>query len=111
MTCEVPNAREGTNVEPQKGKLSGYGASCEGVIPLNQCEAACGADPKCNAIHVSWHSATHERYLKVGGGACAIVNHGKMCPRNVDRDQAQRVVVPYALTVRDHQRVFHVGTI
>ena len=81
----MPNAGEGTNIEPQKGMLPGCGASCEGLIPLNQCEAACQADPKCDAM--SWRSTTHECYLKVSGEACAIVNHGKMCPWNVDRDK------------------------
>ena len=101
----MPNAGEGTNIEPQKGMLPGCGASCEGLIPLNQCEAACQADPKCDAM--SWRSTTHECYLKVSGEACAIVNHGKMCPWNVDRDKP--VAVPYTLPMRD-QRGFYVGT-
>lgn len=83
--CDTPLAGEGMNIEPQKGQLPGCGASCSGLIPLDQCEQACQANDQCTAV--TWHAATKECYLKSNPTACGIVASGKFCPWNNDRDQ------------------------
>ena len=82
-SCGTPNAGEGENLEPQKGRLPGCGASCEGMLSLADCRDACEKTPRCDAI--SWESSTRECYLKSNPTACATVASGTMCPWNADR--------------------------
>ncbi len=77
------DACEGTNMQPQKGRLPGCGDICEGLVPLEECQKLCETTKGCDAI--SFHSVTHECYLKTNPQGCGTIATGKMCPWNVDR--------------------------
>ena len=78
----LPMNGEGTNMAPQKGRLPGCGDVCEGIIPLEECRAACETTAGCDAV--AWNPK-EGCYLKTNTEACATTQSGKMCPWNADR--------------------------
>lgn len=70
-------------MQPQKGRLPGCGDICEGLVPLAECQRLCETTAGCDAI--SFHSGTHECYLKTNQQGCSTIATGKMCPWNLDR--------------------------